>query len=65
MVLILSIVWVTVSDCGLLSKIVLCKFMGIIGLHKYRHYGTCPLLKGKGKVHPCTGTGALYSRYGP
>ena len=33
------------SDCGMLSKIMLCKVMGIIGLHKYEHSGTCPLLK--------------------
>jgi len=40
MVLILSNVGVTGSDYGML-----CKVMGIIGLHKYEHIGTCPLLK--------------------
>jgi hypothetical protein len=45
MVLILSNVGVTGTDCGVLSKIMLCKVMGITGLHKYEHYGTCPLLK--------------------
>jgi hypothetical protein len=43
--LILYNVGVMGSDCGMLSKIVLCKVMGIIRLRKYGHFGTCLLLK--------------------